>query len=116
MDHNINGEDGTTSEGNRSVMKVLTQLQTKYMQFQLFRRHVLFCPMFLLKIIELFAVKVIQLNLALLGVQCKLRIQSPDVVTRLLERDLLSRFKKMATESEGYETMTEHSSDIMSEV
>ena len=55
-----------------------------------------------------------------LGFQSCLRIDPPKDVTLPPERDLLPRLREMrlrhTAQSEGYETMTQYSSDIVSEV
>ena len=55
-----------------------------------------------------------------LDVEAQLRIATFDDVTLPAETDLLSRLREMKlrhfAQSEGYETMTQYSSDIVSEV
>ena len=54
------------------------------------------------------------------GIECRLKIHHPQDDTLLMETKLSSRLREMklrhTARSEGYETMTEHSSDIVSEV
>ena len=54
------------------------------------------------------------------GVEAQLRIAALDDVTLPAETDLLPRLREMKlrhfAQSEGYETMTQYSSDIVSEV
>ena len=58
--------------------------------------------------------------LPVVGVQSQLRIPILEDISILQEPKLLSRLREMklhnTTHSEGYETMTQHSSDIVSEV
>ena len=55
----------------------------------------------------------IYLYLVSLGVRSRIRIHPPDNVTLVPEIYLV---QVKTTKSEGYETMTQHSSDVMSEV
>ena len=55
-------------------------------------------------------------HLAVSGVKSLLRIRTLDDVTLLSEASLLPRLRELKLQSEGYESMTQHSSDIMSEV
>ena len=62
----------------------------------------------------------IYLHLAVSGLQTLLRIRLLDDVTSLSETGLLPRLRELKLhhkwQSEGYESMTQQSSDIMSEV
>ena len=68
----------------------------------------------------MFHMKMIYSYLSLLGFQPYLRIHPPEDVTLPPETDLLSRLREMklrhTAQSEGYDTMTQYSSDIVSEV
>ena len=54
------------------------------------------------------------------GIECRLRIHSPEDAALIAETNLLPRLREMklrhTAQSEGYETMTQGSSDIVSEV
>ena len=68
----------------------------------------------------MFTMKMICVKLIRLGVEALIRLHPPQDATYLSELELLPRLREIklrhTAQSEGYETMTQHSIDTVSEV